>query len=188
MDRLIQLTLALSITLALAGCGGGFPDPVSKSPTYTISVSPSSATLLAGSTATFTALFTPSRPDAGSLTWSVSPAKGGTITNAGVYTASPTEGNYNVVATWTPSTPAAGATISASAAITVLPPPQPGAELNTDLTEASGAVQLSGTIQNAAVVGQLVPSVTSTNFNGNVQTPSGFTSPVVCTGSTNSCP
>lgn len=181
----IALTFPL-ITLGLAGCGGGFPSP--KPPSYNISVGPSLVTVAAGSTTTFTALFTPSRPAAGSLTWSVSPAQGGTITSAGVYTASGTAGNYTVVATWTPSNLAAGTTISGSAAVDVLPPVQLGAELNTELIEASGAIQVSGTIQNAAIVGQLVPSAISTGANGNVQIRNGFTIPVVCTGPNNSCP
>jgi hypothetical protein len=133
-------------------------------------------------------LFTPSRPDGGSLTWSVNPASGGTITSAGVYTASGTAGNYSVVATWTPSNPAAGTAIGGSAAVVVLPPVQPGAELNTDLVQASGAIQISGTVQNAAIVGQPVPSAISTGLSGTVQIRSGFTIPVVCPGSNNSCP
>jgi len=189
MMCLNRIALALPlIILGLAGCGNrgsGFPNP--KPPSYNVSVHPSSITVAAGSTTTFTALFTPSRPEAGSLTWSVNPANGGTITSAGVYTAPGTAGNYTVVATWTPSNPGAGTRISGSAAVEVLPPPQPGAELNTDLIQASGAIQVSGTIQNAAVVGQLVPSVISTDPNDSVKVRSGFAIPVVCTGSDKSC-
>jgi hypothetical protein len=176
------------IMLGIAGCGGGSQNP--SPPSYNVSVSPSSISVAAGSTTAFTAVFTPSRPAGGSLTWSVNPAKGGTITSAGAYTASGTVGDYNIVATWTPSSPAAGSSVSGSAAVDVLPPPQMGAELNPDLTQASGAIQLSGAIQNAAVVGQLVPAVISTDPNDStsVEVFSGFAVPVVCPKSDNSCP
>jgi hypothetical protein len=63
-----------------------------------------------------------------------------------------------------------------------------GAELNTDLTQASGAIQIFGRIQNAAIVGQLVPSLISTDTNDSVQVRSGFTIPVGCTESDNRRP
>ena len=186
MICLIRIALALPlIILGLAGCGsrGGFPNPFSS-----VSVNPPSITVAAGSITTFTAVFTPSLPQGGSLTWAVNPANGGTISSAGVYTASATAGNYAVVATWTPSSPVGGTSISGSATVKVLPVPQLGAELNTDLIQASGAIQVFGTIQNSAVVGQVVPSVISTdpNDNGNVEVRSGFAIPV-CTPKGNPC-
>jgi len=185
---------ALAIPLVifgLAGCDGVFRNPHSSTPPpikVSVSVNPSSVTVAAGSTTIFTEVFTPSRPPAGSLTWSVTPAYGGTITKTGEYTASATAGNYMVVATWTPSNPSAGASISGSAVVEVLPPPQLGAELNTDLTQASGAIQAFGRIQNAGIVGQLVPSVVSTELSDRVQVRSGFTIPVACMELNNSCP
>jgi hypothetical protein len=177
--------------LGLAGCGftsssGGFPNPGATS--ISLSVNPSSITVAAGATATFTALYTPSTPAGGSLTWAVDPANGGTITNSGVYTASGTAGNYSVIATWTPSGAAGGKITSGSAAVEVLPAPQVGAELNPNLMQASGAAQASRGIQNAGVIGQLVPSVTSTDSGNNVQVRSGFTIPVDCTASGSNCP
>lgn len=181
-----RIALALySIILGLAGCGSDSPIQAARHSSFNVSVSPSSITVAAGSTTTFSAFFTPSHPEGGSLTWSVNPANGGTITSAGVYTASGTAGNYTVVAMWTPSNPVAGS-ISGSAAVKVLPPTQLGAELNTDLTEGSGAVQAFGPTQNAAIVGQLVPSLISTDPDDNVQVRSGFTIPVVSKGSDNS--
>jgi len=174
----------------LAGCGftssnGGFPNP---SPSASVSVNPSSAAVAAGSTVTFNAMFTPGIPAGGSLTWAINPASGGTITSSGVYTASGTAGTYSVVATWTPSNPAAAKIISGSASVEVLPAPQVGAELTPYLTQSSGAIQASSTIQNGAIAGQLVPSVISPDPSGNVQVRSGFTIPVACTGSGTSCP
>jgi len=172
------------VMLGLAGCGDGFPNP--KTPSYNLAVNPSSITVVAGSTTTFAAVFTPSQPAGGSLTWSVNPAQGGSITSAGVYTASSNAGSYSVIATLT-STAGGGAAISGSAAVTVLPPPQLGAELNIDLVQASGAIQVAPSLQNAAVVGQIVPYVESANSSSSVQVYSGFDIPVVCPGSDKGC-
>ena len=185
--RLDRIYIVIPLTmLGIAGCGS-LPNPAA--PSYDVSVSPSSVTVAAGSTTRFTASFTPSRPEGGSLTWSVNPASGGTITTAGLYTASATVGNYRVVATWTPSNPVPGAIIRASAAVDVLAPPQLGAELNPDLIQASGAIQISGAIQNATVVGQPVHPVISRGPNGSVEVLSGFTLPVLvaCPKADKSC-
>jgi hypothetical protein len=174
--------LALLIfVLGVAGCrngGGGFPGPLSIS----ISVSPASITVPAGSSTTFAALFAPTSPQGGTLTWTVSPGNGGTVTSAGVYTAPGTAGNYVVTATWTPTYPGAGNTITGSATVVVLPPAQLIGALNTNLVQASGGVQVFSVIQNSAVVGQLEPFMTSADPNGNVQVRSGFSIPV-CTAS-----
>jgi trimeric autotransporter adhesin len=112
------------VALGLAGCsGGGFPPRTSAS-SDEISVSPVAAIVAAGSDTTFTAIFTPIPSAQGSLTWSVNPANGGTITATGVYTATATPGDYSVVATWTPANLAAGGIFSASATVLVLQVPQ----------------------------------------------------------------
>lgn len=173
----------LLFVLGVAGCrngGGGFPGPLS----ITVSVSPVSTTVPAGSLTAFTPLFSPTSPQGGTLTWSVNPANGGTVTSAGVYTAPGAAGSYIVTATWTPSSPGAGSTISGSATVVVLPPAQLEGELNTNLVQASGGVQVFSVIQNSAVVGQPVPFMTSTDSSGNVQARSGFSIPV-CTTSGN---
>ena len=169
----------LVLVVGLAGCKGSvFPEPLSTN----ISVNPPSVTVPAGSSTTFTALFAPTQPQGGSLTWSVSPANGGTITNAGVYLAPATAGNCLVIATWTPSNAAAGIRITGSATVAVLPPAQLVGALNTDLVQASGGTQLAGGIQSGAVVGQPVPFISSADSNNNVQSRSGFSIPV-CTAS-----
>ena len=116
------------------------------------------------------------------MTWSVTPANGGTVTSAGFYTAPGTAGNYFVTATWTPTYPGAGTSITGSATVVVLPPAQLIGELNSNLVQASGGVQAVSLIQNSAVVGQPVPFMISTDVNGNVQVRSGFSIPV-CTAS-----
>jgi hypothetical protein len=179
------------IILGLAGCSAlpsgapnGFPSP--KPPTFTLTVNPSSITVAAGSRVAFTAVFSGGVPQGGSLTWSVNPANCGTINSSGVYTSPGNAGNCSVVATWTPSSPSAGSAISGSATVTVLP--EPAAELNSDLVQASGAVQTFGAIQNSVVLGQLVPFQVSTDANGNVQIRSSFVIPVACTPSNTICP
>jgi len=169
----------------LAGCGGGScsesssPNPGPVPVIFT--VAPSSIAVVAGSTTTFTV--SPNPPPGVSVAWSVSPASGGTITNSGVYTASQTAGRYAVVATLVPSNPSAGNPMTDSANVTVLPP----VALNTDLTQATGGTQVSGTTQNAALVGQVLPTVNSTDPSGNTQVRSGLSIPVPCPGSNPSC-
>jgi hypothetical protein len=185
MARFTRIAFAVSLIIfGVAGCAG---HPRLTPPFIKISVQPSSITVAVESMTSFTAVFSPGMPQGGSLSWSVSPANGGTITSSGVYTAPATPGNYTIVATWTPSSPAAGSVISGSAVVQVLS--APGAELNIDLIQASGGVQVLGTIQNSAVIGQIVPSVVSTNSddNGSVQSRSGFTIPVACTPRGNPC-
>jgi hypothetical protein len=96
--RLDRIYIVIPLTmLGIAGCSS-LRTPVV--PSDNVSVSPSTVTVAAGSTTTFTAFFTPSRPEGGSMTWSVNPASGSRITSAGAYTASATVGNYRVVATF----------------------------------------------------------------------------------------
>jgi hypothetical protein len=179
----IALTLPW-IILSLAGCAG--PVHFNVSPAE-LSVEPSSAVVAAGSTTAFTAAFALGSPEVTSLTWSVIPANGGTITNEGVYTASATAGLYTVVATWTSDNAALGGAISGSAKVEVLPVPQIDAELDPNFVQASGTIQTNGAIQNSVIAGQPVPSENSTDPNGDIQVRSGFTPPVPCAGSNISC-
>jgi hypothetical protein len=175
-----RIALAVLWIFSLAGCAG----PVRS---VELSVKPSSIDVAAGSTTTFTAMLTAGSRQAGSLTWSVTPALGGTITNEGVYTASGVAGSYTVVATFTLANTTPVGILSGSAAVEVLPVPQIDAELNPDLVQASGGVQKFGAIQNSVIVGQLFPSVISTDANGDIQVRSGFTPPLACRNSTTSC-
>lgn len=174
--------LALSlIFISLTNCGSGsrsengFPNP--RPLPVTLTVEPSPVTVAAGSTTTFGA--SPSPPQGFSLAWSVTPVNAGTITNSGAFTASGTGGSCIVVATWLPSNPLTGKTTSGSANVTVLQPPPP----STDMTQASGVIQVSGSVENAAIAGESLGSVVSTGSGGNTQSRSGFPVPVPCTGS-----
>jgi hypothetical protein len=185
MRRPNRIALVLAwIILGLASCSGS---PQGEPPLAKLSVNPSSITLTAGSTTTFTAVFSASPPEGGSLTWAVTPANGGTITSGGVYTASGTAGHHTIVATWTPGNRALSSSFSGSATVEVLPVPQIDAALNSELVQASGAIQVYGTIQNAAIVGQPVPSVISADPNGDIRVRSSFTPPLPCAGSNTIC-
>lgn len=161
----------------LTSCGSGslaengFPNP--KPLPVKLIVSPSSATVAPGSIITFTA--SPNPLPGFSLAWSVNPGSAGTITNSGVFTAEET-GNCSVVATWIPSSPSSGNVVSGSAPVKVLQPAMP----SSDLAQASGAIQTAGPIENSGVVGELIPSVKSTDASGNVQAQSGFAIPIPC--------
>jgi hypothetical protein len=175
-----RIALAVLWIFGLAGCAG----PVRP---IELSVKPSSIDVAAGSTTTFTAMITADSTRVRSLTWSVTPAIGGTITNEGLYTASGVAGNYTVIATVTLADTTPVSILSGSAAVEVLPVPQIDAELNPDLVQAFGSVQNFGAIQNSVIAGQLFPSVISMDPNGDIQVRSGFTPPLACRNSTTSC-
>lgn len=182
-----SLAFLLAI-VGLAGCAGpegkdGFPNPGNL---LRISVNPSSITVAAESVVAFSVSFN-FDASRGTVSWSVNPSSGGTISSGGVYTASGTPGKYIVVATWTPSNPEAGKPVSGSATVEVLPVPQSEELTNIDLTQASGAIQTSPAVQNAGIVGQSVPFMISSDPSGNVTTRSGFTIPVVCPESDTHC-
>jgi hypothetical protein len=178
----ILVVFALTFVVAgLADCGNGsatengFPNP--KPLPVSLTVEPSSVTVAAGTATTFTA--SPSPPQGFSVVWSVSPATAGTITNSGIFTASATAASGMVVASWLPSNPLTGKPTTGSASVTVLQPTPP----STDMAQASGVIQTSGSIENAAIAGERLETVVSTDPSGNTQSRSGFPVPVPCTGS-----
>ena len=183
-ERALSILVAFALTfvvVGLADCGSGsatengFPSP--NPLPVTLTVQPSPVTLATGSTTTFTA--SPSPPPGFSVVWSVSPATAGTITNSGVFTASGAAASGTVVATWLPSNPLTGKLITGSASVSVLQPAAP----STDMTQASGIIQISGSIENAAIAGEGLGIVVSTDPTGNTQSRSGFPVPIPCTGS-----
>jgi len=186
-DKLLLAVIGFGLCFVIPGigCGSGSssgngfskPTPVP----VTLAVSPSSIAVLTGSTATFTA--SPSPPQGFSLSWSVNPPSAGTITSSGVFTASQTAGSYIVVATWIPNSSSLGNRITGSATVMVLQP----AALNLDLIEASGLLATAAGIQNASVVGENLPAVTSTDPSGKTQANTGFPIPVLCPQSDPGC-
>ena len=181
----LEILFGLAIAMAiLTSCGSGsrvenaLPNPTLA---LKITVDPPSARVALGSTTTFTA--SPNPPSGFSLVWSVSPTGGGTVTSSGVYTASETPGSYSIIATWVPSNPSIGSKVTSSVLVTVLAPTTP----NTDLTQASGGTQISGPIQNAAIIGEAVVAVKSIDPIGKTQVQNGFPIPVPCKASDPGC-
>jgi hypothetical protein len=150
-------------------------------------VNPPSITVSAGFTATFMGAFAPTAPAGGSLTWSINPVYGGTISGTGFYTASAMPGQYSIIATWTPQNSTTAVIIKGSAIVRILAVPQLDSVISPDLAQASGANQSAGSIQIAAIVGQGIPAVLSTDSSGNIQVLSAFTIPTQCDSSTAAC-
>jgi len=180
VSRLIAFSL---IAVLMTGCGGGSAVPPPPPPGTKLSVSPASITVDAGSATTFMGVFTPAAPADGSLTWSIAPVDGGTITGGGVLTSSATAGSYTVLATWTPSLSLSSQASSkatilmGSARVKVLAVPRFDSVISPGQVQATGANQAAGAIQNGAVAGPAVPSVLATDSFGNTQVLSGFTIP-----------
>ncbi len=103
----------------LAGCGGGGSG--SSGPPVSITISPTTASLIPAALQPFTATVTPAGTTA--VTWSVQEgATGGAVTGAGVYTAPATAGTYHVVATsQADPTKTAVATVTVHIAVAVSP-------------------------------------------------------------------
>ena len=115
---LSRMVFALSLGLLFLPTACGNPS-TAATPSSSVSagILPSTATIPEGGSLTFLASF--SGVATNTVTWSVQEGTaGGSITSSGVYTAPNTLGTYHVVAT-----SAADATISASAVVTVGPPP-----------------------------------------------------------------
>lgn len=152
------LVFALGLVNA---CGGGsttLPPPAPPPPPLvTVTVSPSSATVLRDATQTFTATVTGATNSA--VTWSVTESAGGTIDSAGVYTPPPNgSGTFHVVAT-------SQANSAAGEAVVTVPMPQvtlnpPSATLHPTATQSFVAT-LTG--------------LTNTNVNYTVQETAGGT-------------
>jgi hypothetical protein len=135
------IILCLTGMLCQTGCSGGFAGPSSSASGTQLSVNPPLVTVASGSITPINAVFKPTNPTGGSLTWSVSPVNAGAITNAGVFTASSTVGQYAITATWTPAS-------SIATAVIISAVPQLASVLNENLVQASGANQSNGAILN----------------------------------------
>lgn len=94
-DYLKALLALLFITAGLVGCGGGSRG--AQTPRITVSISGLSTPLNATASRTFNASV--SNSSNAEVTWSVVEAGGGSITQAGVYTAPALPGTYSVKAT-----------------------------------------------------------------------------------------
>jgi hypothetical protein len=107
--KLIRGIFLALLSLVLVACGSD--DDKEK---VSVSISPMTATIKAGTTQAFTASITGSKNTA--VTWKVDEANGGMVTAAGVYMAPLTAGTYHVTATSSADTKK-----SATATVTVTP-------------------------------------------------------------------
>src|SRR5436305_738976 len=118
--------LALLLTTALCGCGGGGSVAPAR-PVVTVRVSGATSPLNTGTSRTFSATVTNSSNTG--VTWSVVDTGGGSITQAGIYTAPVLPGTYTVKAT-----AQADSSASAMAAVPVIIPEEniPGYSVGVD--------------------------------------------------------
>jgi hypothetical protein len=117
-------------------------------PSISVTISPSSASLQSGHTAQFTAMINGSPSNA--VSWT---AAGGTITPSGLYTAGASQGTFSVTATST-----ADNTKSASASVVVTVPPP---SVSISIAPASATLTPGGT--------QLFTATVAGNTNTNVK-------------------
>jgi hypothetical protein len=119
--------------------------PPPPPPAIAVSVNPSSATVAAGGTTSFTATVANATNQA--VTWSVQEgAAGGTVSGAGVYTAPSAAGTYHVRAT-----SQADSTKSAAVTVTVtVPPVTVSLNPTTASVTAGGSVTFVATVRNSS--------------------------------------
>jgi hypothetical protein len=142
---------------------------VQSAPAVQVSVSPTNVTLQPGATQPFTATVTGSANTA--VTWS---ATGGTITNAGLYTAGSVAGSFTVTAT-----SVADSTKSRSAQITIQAPAVQVTVSPTNVTLQPGATQqfgatVTGSSNNAVTWTATGGTITSAGLYTAGQTPGNF--------------
>ncbi len=172
MQHLRFLLLPAALLLSALGCRGGSNttgDPVAPI-NLVLAITPGTVSVAPGQTLQFSA----NAPLGNGITWSVQPATGGSITSAGLFTASSTQGQYQVLAMWNRDV-----RYTASATVTILPPP-PVAVITPTLVQASGVQQtVPGTgIAHAVVVGESVPATNAVgSVDPNVKVRHGFEPP-----------
>lgn len=107
------------------------------------------------------------------VAWTITPPGGGTITAAGMFTASSTPGAYTIEVHLTQN-----ASVSATTQVTVLPFPNLSG-LSADLDQAEGSAQTAqgGFLNNSPVAGEPEQATVSGSANGFISVRSGFTPP-----------
>jgi hypothetical protein len=149
--KVLQLVGCLLAGSAAAGCSDsdGGPDPVTLE---SISVAPTPVTLAPGAEQQFaaTAHFSDGGTTAATVGWS---ATGGTVSQAGNYTAGDVPGEYRVIAT------GQGGTLADTALVTIPAPPPPNL-VAVEVTPPTVTVQ-AGLTQQFAVIGRLSDNSTT---------------------------
>ena len=170
MSIATKLIPATALILAALGCAGGARNPVSGDHAGQLNgacrISPQNPTVGAGQSLNFSAR----SPWGSGAHWTVLPASGGTVDAGGTFTASPTPGQYQLVAMWN-----GDVRYTATTTVTVVPLPPPSL-INPALVQASGAAQTGagGHVRNNPVVGEAVPARTATNAADTLQVRHGF--------------
>jgi hypothetical protein len=128
----------VAATLSFPGCGGGGGGSSTAVPgTVTVVVSPVQKTLTVGHTSTFTATVTGNSDQA--VTWSTEALGGGSITQAGLYTAPTITGTFRIHA-------ASHVDSNATGMGTALVIAEPDATIHADDQVASGATGLTASV------------------------------------------
>ena len=181
--KLRSLSLViLAFTLALSACSsseevstkkpvsGDTNDQETTVPVATlVTITPATAEVNVGESQTFTA--TVSGPDDKAVTWSVEQENGGTITEAGTYTAPDEAGTFHVVATSVYDT-----SRSARATVTVLPADIP--VVSVTISPEAAEIRVNETQQFTATVhGSENTDVTWEASGGEVDANGLFTAP-----------
>lgn len=151
----------------LAACGGRTPSKLASTPPPTLALQPASAELQAGQSLQMTL----QGASTGSVTWSVLPATGGTITPQGLFTASAV-GACTVTASLQ-----ADPTDTGSASILVVPAAPASGSTNLVLAGGSHQAVPGGTAVNDPVVQEPFQAVVSTDPSGLFSNRTGFTPP-----------
>jgi hypothetical protein len=161
-----QLCAASVVLALLAGCGGSTP----TAPAITVSVSPTTATLIGGASATFTATLTNDTANAG-VSWT---ATTGTITSAGVYTAPAVITATSATVTATSKT---DTTKTSTATITLTP-------ISVAITPTAPTAMTGGTTQQFTAVvtaDGANAGVTWTASTGTISSTGLYTAPAIIT-------
>ncbi len=142
--RLLYGAALLMLLLACTGGNSGRDHAGQINQAFTIS--PVSATVVAGQSFQFRAV----SPWGGTAVWSLPSPTDGTVSPGGLYTAPLTPGPHSLVAMWN-----GDIRYTATASITVLPAPTPRTSTPNSVM-ASGAQQGGGAFRNAAIAGEPV--------------------------------
>jgi len=153
------------VALQMLSCGGGNASSGDHAGQLNglFRITPSSATVIVHQTLSFSA----SSSESGGATWSVLPPEGGTIDAQGLFTASSSPGQYQIVAMWNKD-------VRYTATASVLVVPSPPIPLPPGMVQAFGSLQGNGPIRNAAIAGAPVPTQASSNSTGTLQIHHGF--------------